>query len=147
MGAGIAAAGFGAVNWPVMGTIAASWVVSPVLGGIIAALLLAVLNNRILSRQDKVAAARTWVPVMIGLMGGVFATYMALKGMKALVHLSLGQSLLVGLAVTVPLILADAADDQRPVARDREPHQGHQAPVRDSAGVFGGAAVVRAWRQ
>lgn len=106
MGAGIAAAGFGAVNWPVMGTIAASWVISPVLGGVIAALFLAILNNRILARDDKVAAARTWVPVMIGVMGGVFATYMALKGMKALVHLSLGQSLLVGLAVTVPLTLA-----------------------------------------
>lgn len=112
MGAGIAAAGFGAVNWPVMGTIAASWVISPVLGGVIAALLLAVLNNRILSRQDKVAAARIWVPVMIGVMGGVFATYMALKGMKALVHLNLGQSLLVGLAVTVPLILL-----MRPIIR------------------------------
>ena len=29
MGAGIAAAGFAAVNWPTMGKIAASWVISP----------------------------------------------------------------------------------------------------------------------
>ncbi|GAB1377768.1 inorganic phosphate transporter [Pararhodobacter sp.] len=105
MGAGIAAAGFGAVNWSVMGTIAASWVISPVMGGVIAALFLALLNNRILYREDKIAAARTWVPVLIGVMGGVFATYMALKGLKALVHLSLGESLLVGLAVAVPLAL------------------------------------------
>jgi len=105
MGAGIAAAGFGAVNWPVMGTIAASWVISPVMGGVIAALFLALLNNRILYRKDKIAAARTWVPILIGVMGGVFATYMALKGLKALVHLSLGESLLVGLAVAVPLAL------------------------------------------
>lgn len=33
MGAGIAAAGFSAVAWPKMGQIAASWVISPVLGG------------------------------------------------------------------------------------------------------------------
>jgi len=112
MGAGIAAAGFGAVNWPVMGAIAASWVVSPLLGGLIAALFLAILNNRILYRADKLAAARTWVPVMIGVMGGVFATYMALKGLKALVHLSLGESLLVGVAVAVPLTLL-----MRPVIR------------------------------
>ena len=105
MGAGIAAAGFSAVNWSVMGTIAASWVISPVMGGVIAALFLALLNNRILYREDKIAAARTWVPVLIGVMGGVFATYMALKGLKALVHLSLGESLLVGLAVAVPLAL------------------------------------------
>ena len=41
MGAGIAAAGFSAVNWITMSKIAASWVISPVLGGLIAALLLA----------------------------------------------------------------------------------------------------------
>lgn len=106
MGAGIAAAGFGAVNWPTMGAIAASWVVSPVLGGVFAALLLAVLNNRILYRPDKIAAARVWVPVMIGLMGGVFATYMALKGLSKIVRFSLGESILIGLAVGVPLALA-----------------------------------------
>jgi PiT family inorganic phosphate transporter len=106
MGAGIAAAGFAAVNWPVMGAIAASWVVSPVLGGIFAALLLAILNNRILYREDRIAAARVWVPVMIGVMGGVFATYMALKGLSKIVRFSLGESILIGIAVGVPLTFA-----------------------------------------
>ena len=36
MGAGIAAAGWGAVNWVTMSKIAASWVISPVLGGLVA---------------------------------------------------------------------------------------------------------------
>ncbi len=44
MGAGIAAAGFAAVNWPNMGAIAASWVISPLLGGLIAALFLAFIK-------------------------------------------------------------------------------------------------------
>jgi len=105
MGAGIAAAGFGAVNWPTMGSIAASWVISPVMGGVIAAVLLAVLNNRILYREDRIAAARIWVPVMVGLMGGVFACYMALKGLSRLVRFSLTESLLIGVVVAVPLIL------------------------------------------
>lgn len=106
MGAGIAAAGFGAVNWPTMAAIAASWVVSPLLGGVFAALFLAVLNNRILYRDDKIAAARVWVPVLIGVMGGVFATYMALKGISKLVSFSLGTSLMIGVAVGVPIWLA-----------------------------------------
>ena len=38
MGAGIAAAGLGAVNWSSMSMIAASWVISPVLGGAVAAM-------------------------------------------------------------------------------------------------------------
>lgn len=105
LGAGIAAAGFGAVNWGVMGAIAASWVISPVLGGVIAALFLALINNRILSQPDKLAAARTWVPVLTGLMGGVFATYMSLKGLKSVLHMSLGESILVGVIVAVPLAL------------------------------------------
>ncbi len=55
MGAGIAAAGFGAVNWPTMATIAASWVISPVLGGLIAAAFLWFIKARIIyrERQDR----------------------------------------------------------------------------------------------
>src|SRR5690606_23419127 len=37
IGAGIVAAGVDAVNWSVMGAIAASWVISPVVGGVLAA--------------------------------------------------------------------------------------------------------------
>ena len=40
LGAGMAAGGMEIVNWPTLGTIAASWVISPVLGGVIAALFL-----------------------------------------------------------------------------------------------------------
>jgi PiT family inorganic phosphate transporter len=70
MGAGIAAAGFAAVNWPTMYKIAASWVISPVLGGVIAALFLWFIKNRIVYRDDKISAARVWVPVLVGIMGG-----------------------------------------------------------------------------
>lgn len=41
LGAGIAAGGFGVANWWVLGTIASSWVLSPVLGGVIAVLFFA----------------------------------------------------------------------------------------------------------
>jgi PiT family inorganic phosphate transporter len=95
-----------------MGKIAASWVISPVLGGVMAALFLAVVKNRVIYRKDKIAAARAWVPLLIGIMGGVFATYMALKGFSKLVKFSLGEALLIGLAVGVPLDLI-----MRPVIR------------------------------
>ncbi|TNF18089.1 MAG: inorganic phosphate transporter [Rhodobacteraceae bacterium] len=99
MGAGIAAAGFGAVNWATMGTIAASWVISPVLGGAIAAGFLAFIKARIIYRDDKIAAARTWVPVLIAIMSGTFATYLALKGLKRIVDIDMATALMVGLAV------------------------------------------------
>jgi len=82
MGAGIAAAGFAAVNWPTMGKIAASWIISPILGGLIAALFLWLIKARIIYREDKIAAALTWVPILIGIMAGAFASYLALNERK-----------------------------------------------------------------
>ena len=97
MGAGIASAGVAAVNWPVMGTIAASWVISPLLGGIIAAAFLWFIKSRIIFQEDKIAAARRWVPMLVGIMAGAFAAYLALKGLKHLVKISFGTALLIGL--------------------------------------------------
>ncbi|PWE32166.1 anion permease [Maritimibacter sp. 55A14] len=111
MGAGIAAAGMSAVSWPTMGAIAASWVISPVLGGAIAAACLAFIKANIIYQDDKIAAARRWVPVLIGVMAGAFATYLALKGLKRIVSIDIGAALLIGAVVgavsyvlTAPLI-------------------------------------------
>jgi len=82
LGGGIAAAGIAVVNWPTMGKIAASWVISPVIGGLIAASLLFLIKNRILYRYNRVESAKTWVPILIGLMMGALAAYMATKGLK-----------------------------------------------------------------
>ena len=99
MGAGIAAAGFSAVNWPTMSAIAASWVISPMLGGLIAALFLALIKSRIIYQDDKISAARKWVPVLVGIMAGAFATYLALKGLKKIIKIDLPTALLIGAVV------------------------------------------------
>jgi PiT family inorganic phosphate transporter len=111
MGAGIAAAGLSAVNWATMSKIAASWVISPVLGGIIAALFLAIIKAKVIYQEDKIAAARKWVPILVGIMAGAFASYLALKGLKKIVKIDLHSALLIGLAfgvcswmITRPLI-------------------------------------------
>ncbi len=101
MGAGIAAAGFAAVSWGTMGAIAASWVISPVLGGVIAAGFLWFIKSNIIYVEDKIAAARRWVPVLVGIMGGAFASYIALKGIKKLIKIDLLTALGAGLAVAV----------------------------------------------
>lgn len=101
MGAGIAAAGFAAVSWPTMGKIAASWVISPVLGGFVAAMFLWLIKSRIIYRTDKIAAARTWVPILVGIMAGAFASYLALKGLKKIIKIDLPTALMIGLAIGV----------------------------------------------
>ncbi len=82
MGAGIAAAGFGVVSWPTMYKIAASWVISPVLGGLIAAAFLAVIKFNIIYKEDKISAAKRWVPILVAVMAGVFSSYLIMKGLK-----------------------------------------------------------------
>src|SRR6056300_89010 len=111
MGAGIAAAGFGAVDWGTMSKIAASWVISPVLGGVIAAAFLWFIKANIIYRDDKIAAAKRWVPDLVGIMAGAFASYLALKGLKKLIKIDLQTAIARGLifgvitwAFTKPII-------------------------------------------
>ena len=82
MGAGIAAAGFTIVDWGTMGKIASSWVISPVLGGIIAALFLFAIKKSMIYQEDKIEAAKKWVPIFVAIMSWSFVTYLTLKGLK-----------------------------------------------------------------
>ena len=82
MGSGIAAVGFQLVNWSTMGAIAASWVISPLLGGVIAALFLAFIKINLIYQEDKIAAARRWVPMLVAIMAAAFACYLSIKGLK-----------------------------------------------------------------
>ena len=82
MGAGIAASGWNIVNWDSMAKIAASWVISPVTGGVIAALSLYALKKSVFFKPDPIRAAERVVPIMIAIMGWAFTTYLALKGIK-----------------------------------------------------------------
>ncbi len=99
MGAGIAAAGLSAVSWATMAGIAASWVISPLLGGIIAALFLAFIKEAIVYREDKITAARRWVPLLIAVMAGAFSAYLVTKGLKHLYHITAGEVALTGVGV------------------------------------------------
>ncbi len=98
LGSGIAAAGFAAVDWGVMSAIAASWVVSPFMGGVIAALFLAFIKSAIIYQDDKIAAARRWLPLLIAIMAGTFASYLALKGLKKVIRLDAISVIFIGCA-------------------------------------------------
>lgn len=82
MGAGIAAGGFAIVSWGTMGKIAASWVISPVLGGVIAAGFLFSIKKNIVFKDDKISAGKLWVPIYVAIMTWAFITYLTLKGLK-----------------------------------------------------------------
>ena len=101
MGAGIASAGFSAVNWVVMGKVAASWVISPIMGGAIAASFLAFVTYFVLYKEDKIAASKTWVPVLVSTMAGAFSVYLVMKGLKKIWKVDLEIALVMGLVAFV----------------------------------------------
>jgi PiT family inorganic phosphate transporter len=80
MGAGIAAGGFGVVAWGTMGGIVASWIISPVMGAIVAAFFLYTIKKTMVYKEDKIAAAKIWVPIFVAFMTWAFVTYLTLKG-------------------------------------------------------------------
>lgn len=101
LGAGIAAGGFGIAAWGKMGAIVASWVISPVMGGIIAAIFLYLIKRTITYRSDKIAAAKRMVPLLITLMTWSFSTYLILKGLKKIWKTDFPTALAVGLALAI----------------------------------------------
>jgi len=80
LGAGVAAVGIDVVDWFIVGSIFASWLSSPLIGGVIAAGFLAFIKINLIYQEDKIAAARRWVPVLVALMAAIFAAYLVLKG-------------------------------------------------------------------
>ncbi len=115
MGAGIAAAGFHMVNWPTMGKIVASWVISPLMGGAIAAFFLYVIKKNVIFQEKKVEAAKKWIPLYIAIMSWAFGSYLIIKGLKHIVKVPLPLAVLIGFFIALgiylfvkPLIVAKA---------------------------------------
>jgi PiT family inorganic phosphate transporter len=112
LGAGIAAGGWGIADWSTMGAIAASWIISPVIGGIIAALFLYWIKHSITYKRDKLGAANKMVPLLVSLMAWAFGSYLVLKGLKKLVALDLYSALAIGLGIAILTFLV-----VRPIVR------------------------------
>ncbi|CAN7227527.1 inorganic phosphate transporter [Rhizobium sp. LjRoot98] len=105
LGSGVAAAGFSSIHWISLAGITASWTISPILGGGIAALLLAFIKTFIIYREDKIDAAVFWTPLLLALMMGAFATYFTVIAIEKVAHLSMTTGLWAGLAVAVMTVI------------------------------------------
>lgn len=105
MGAGIAAGGWGLVNWGTIGSIVASWVISPLMGGVIAAGFLYVIKRTITYQGDMSQAAARMVPLLVGLMAWAFGTFMLLKGVSQIVKVGFLVAVIGGLAMAVAAYL------------------------------------------
>ena len=107
VGVGVAALGMDAVHWDKLGEIVASWFVSPVLGGIIALILMLSIRKLILNTEDPIAQTRKWGPFYGFLVGWLVSLVTLTKGLK---HVGLHLSTVEGniLAVVVGVVIAIA---------------------------------------
>ena len=112
VGFGVVAGGMSAVDWLVLGKIAASWVISPLMGGMLGFFGYVFLQRRILEAAHPLRALRWWGPFLIFPIFAILALSVMFKGLKPLrLDLALGPALgiatLVGVLATmlsVPLI-------------------------------------------
>jgi len=81
---GFAAVGIGmeAVMWGKVGTIAMSWIISPVTAGVIAYLLFMSVQKLIINTPDPFASAKRYVPFYIFLVGFIISLVTMFKGLK-----------------------------------------------------------------
>jgi PiT family inorganic phosphate transporter len=104
---GFAMVGIGvdAVNWGKIGSIVASWIVSPLVGGFISLILMISIRKLILNTENPFAKAKTWAPVYVFLVGWIVSLVTLFKGLKHLkLELNMFESLVV--ATLIGIIVA-----------------------------------------
>ena len=84
VGFAIAGIGIEAVAWGKISQIVASWVVSPVLGGLVAFALMMSIRRLILQAEKPFESAVRWAPFYLFLVGFVISLVTIFKGLKHL---------------------------------------------------------------
>jgi len=73
--------GFETVRWSKVTEVAASWVISPTLAGLLAYAVFSLVRARIIQRPDPVRATRAWGPFIIASVFAVLALVILYKGL------------------------------------------------------------------
>jgi PiT family inorganic phosphate transporter len=71
-----------AVNWGKVGTIVASWLVSPIMAGTLSFLLFRSVQRLILLQDDPFTKAKRYIPIYMFFVGFLIAMVTILKGLK-----------------------------------------------------------------
>jgi PiT family inorganic phosphate transporter len=101
IGFGLLVGGVDAIHWGEVGSIAMSWVLSPVLSAIISYLIFSVLQRKILYAMNPTEATKQYMPLLIFIVLSTFTLSLIFNGLQNLdVNLSfptaVGVALLVG---------------------------------------------------
>ncbi len=112
LGFGIVFSGFASIHWDTVSKIAASWIVSPLLSGVISFSIFILLRRVIFYSKTPVESAKKITPFLVFFVVGILTLVMVFKGLKNLhLDLPLSQALilaclvgLLGALISIPLI-------------------------------------------
>jgi len=122
VGFGVAAGGMRAVDWSTIGNIAASWIVSPLLGGVLGYVVFVLIQKTVLSSESPLGALRRLGPLFVFPIVGILSLSAMFKGLKPLnLDLPFGPAMLAavglgvgGSVVAVPVFRRFAANPGNP---------------------------------
>ena len=107
VGFGMVGIGTESVQWDQVGSIVASWVVSPLVGGILAFAFMHSVRALILNQEDPFQAARKWGPYYIFLVGFVISLVTLTKGLSHLdIEISSTNSFIYSIVVGIITAIA-----------------------------------------
>ena len=84
LGFGVIVGGPHTVHWEIVGSIALSWVISPVLSGLFAYILFTILQRKVLYAHNPIFASRQVIPYLTGAVFFVFVVSALFGGLKNL---------------------------------------------------------------
>jgi len=146
VGFGAVGVGIDAVAWGKVGTIVASWVISPLLAGTLAVFIFKSLQKRIISTETPLENAKRYLPFYVFIVGFVIALVTLLKGLKhveSLKHLGKDLPTSMMIAVIVGIIASIiAAVIVRRIKTNPEDDANFQYANMEK--LFGGLMVVTA---
>ncbi|MDX8395288.1 MAG: anion permease [Mariprofundaceae bacterium] len=105
VGFGAVGIGMDAVQWGKVGTIAASWVTSPLLSGTIAFFLFRSIQKLIIQTDNPLEKAKKYVPYYIFAVGFIIAMVTMVKGLKHVgVKLPMEENIAIAAAVGIVIM-------------------------------------------
>jgi PiT family inorganic phosphate transporter len=105
VGFGAVGLGVEAVAWGRVGTIASSWVISPLLAGTIGFILFKSVHHLIFENKDPFSAAKRYVPGYVFLVGFIVSMVTLTKGLTHVgLDLTFGQSFLLSILLGVAIM-------------------------------------------
>jgi PiT family inorganic phosphate transporter len=118
---GFAIVGIGpdAVKWGKVGSVVASWVVSPVVGGTISFLLVMSIRRLIFDTENPLKNAKRYAPVYVFLVGFIISLVTMFKGLK---HLKIDLSVFQSFSIAIFLGLLTAGIGWLLISKIKEDH-------------------------